>query len=59
LSASVKDGEYQAIGRENFHAPGEFAIYAIQLQQLVQIGPDASAGYDRSSGQMLRIRLTD
>ncbi|MBC8108175.1 MAG: hypothetical protein H7Z14_16435 [Anaerolineae bacterium] len=58
LMINTTDGKYTAIGRDDIHAPGQFAIYAVRLQQLIPLNRDTFAGYDNSSGQLLRINVT-
>jgi hypothetical protein len=51
-------GQYTAINRDDIHGPGQFAIYATKLQQLVPIGKNSFVGYDASSGQVLKVNVT-
>jgi len=57
LSLSLGDGKYSAIGRDDIHGPGQFPVYAVNLRQLVPLGKETYVGYDRASGQLLRVRL--
>jgi hypothetical protein len=46
------------MGKEMFQDDGKFAIFVMSLQQLVaDAQPDRWVGYDRNSGELLRLRL--
>ncbi|MBC8107923.1 MAG: hypothetical protein H7Z14_15145, partial [Anaerolineae bacterium] len=57
LKLDAKTGTYSAISRNDIQGPGEFAVYATRLQQLIPLSRDTFAGYDGASGQLLRVTV--
>jgi hypothetical protein len=56
---SGKDAKLQAIAQDDLRAPGGFALYTSQLQQLVyEPARDSFVGFDATSGQIVRIKVT-
>jgi len=58
LMLNATSGQFTAINRDDIHGPGQFAIYATKLQQLVPISRDVFIGYDSASGQLLKVNVT-
>jgi hypothetical protein len=58
MTIDPSTGDFSAISKDEIHAPGAFAIYATKLQQLIPIGRDTYAGYDASSGQLMRVTVS-
>ncbi|CAN5647558.1 hypothetical protein BH09PLA1_BH09PLA1_06230 [soil metagenome] len=57
LMIDASTGRYTAIGRDDIHGPGQFAVYAVRLQQLIPLSRGEFAGYDNSSGQLMRVTV--
>ncbi len=53
-----KASQFQVVSRDDIRAPGGFAMYATQLQQLIyEPTRDSFVGFDSASGQIVRIKL--
>ena len=54
-----RNGKIYAIPRDDIHAAGAFPVYQMQLQQILyEPGRDTWIGYDASTGNLLRLRLS-
>lgn len=55
----VAGSDFTAIGREDFRVPPGFPAYTMRMPQIVQMSDGSYAGYEMTSGQLMKMRIVE